>query len=190
MRRPTRDWIQRWAAAYPTWYDDDVLTATPSVTEFGKAKWLQIADWKFNQMAHRRATARKGITAVADEVLRGLCRAALTIPDDEMSLRTIALPRGVGPALGSSILAALDPDRFTVFDERSVNSVNALLGQTLMHRTYAAYPTYLDWCRGAAESADVSLRELDRALFSAGRTVGTKDWFTGPASGGRGNTEE
>jgi hypothetical protein len=73
--------------------------------------------------------------------------------------------------MGSTILAACRPDRFTVAD------TNALGALRMLDRMPPGPPTfrlkdwlgYLDECRALAKTCRMSLRDVDRALWVAGR---------------------
>ena len=73
--------------------------------------------------------------------------------------------------MGSTILAACRPDRFTVAD------TNALHALRTLDRMPPGPPTfrmkdwlgYLQACRDLATTCRMSLRDVDRALWVAGR---------------------
>jgi hypothetical protein len=137
----------------------------------------ELIDWKFSSMAHRRARALDGLADTGwngPTGARAKIRPALASQDDFEALNLIAGPEGIhrfGPAMGSTILAACRPDRFTVAD------TNALRALRTLERMPPGPPTfrlkdwlgYLDACRALAKTCRMSLRDVDRALWVAGR---------------------
>jgi hypothetical protein len=137
----------------------------------------ELIGWKFGSMPHRKARALDGLAAVGwngAEGARALIRRALAADDDFEALHLIAGPDGIyrfGPAMGSTILAACRPDRFTVAD------TNALHALRTLERMPPGPPTfrlkdwlgYLQACRALAKTCRMSLRDIDRALWVAGR---------------------
>lgn len=55
----------------------------------------------------------------------------------------------------------IDPKRYTIIDFRALEA----LGSNRTWHTVDSYLAYLAFCRALAHSQDVSLRELDRALW-------------------------
>src|SRR5215470_11907177 len=100
----------------------------------------------------------------------GLIRRALADGDDDNALATVCGIYRFGPAMGSVVLAACRPGRFTVADSRALKALRGL------GRMPAGPPGFRqsDWlqylwaCRGLTELCGMSLREVDRALWVAG----------------------
>lgn len=63
--------------------------------------------------------------------------------------------------MASAILTAIDPERYTVIDFRALEA----LGNMANDCSVNFYLNYLDACRRLAKGHDVSLRDLDRALW-------------------------
>jgi hypothetical protein len=137
----------------------------------------ELIGWKFGSMPHRKARALDGLADVGWNGAAGArakIRRALAVDDDFEALNLIAGPDGIhrfGPAMGSTILAACRPDRFTVAD------TNALHALRTLERMPPGPPTfrlkdwlgYLQTCRALAKACRMSLRDVDRALWVAGR---------------------
>src|SRR5215467_1289189 len=96
----------------------------------------EMIDWKFSTMPHRRAQAMKGIAPDRWQGRDGalgaadLIRQALATPDDYEALALTAVSGGgihrFGPAMGSVLLAACRPGRFTVADSRALAALRHL----------------------------------------------------------------
>ena len=75
---------------------------------------------------------------------------------------------GIGVPVASAILLFIDPDRFTVIDERAWNVLQEtgyLLDDISDDPTVEEYLLYLGTCRALANEYNVSLRALDMALW-------------------------
>jgi hypothetical protein len=84
-------------------------------------------------------------------------------------MRVMRVLQGVGPALGSALLMTMDPQRWTVLDQRAAASINAI-GYTdvpLDSQDLRAWLPYLRACRDIHNRTGESLREVDRALYAA-----------------------
>ena len=93
---------------------------------------IELIGWKFQSMAHRKALAMRGVSLERWEGKDGaaeLIRRALANADDDQALATVCSIDRFGPAMGSVVLAASRPDRFTVADS---NALKALRGLGLM----------------------------------------------------------
>ena len=135
---------------------------------------IELVDWKFQSMAHRRALAMRGISperwegqgGVADLIRQAL---ADTDRDDEEALMTVCRIYRFGPAMGSVILAACRPGRFTVADSRALKALRGLGQMPTGPPGFQRHDwlPYLDACRSLADLCALSLREVDRALWIA-----------------------
>lgn len=167
-----REWVRAWAAEYPARFDEP-LAGYVGRGYLDREGMDAIVNWKFNNMAHRRANARRGLAREPDGRIEDLTRRAFTCNDDLGALLIVDVLRGVGPALGSSILMASDPERYTVMDVRSLKSIRALglLAPGWPDATEHDWLDYLAACRSLSNTSGEPLRRVDRALFSAeGRT--------------------
>ncbi|MEU4339432.1 hypothetical protein AB0F59_33125 [Micromonospora lupini] len=84
-------------------------------------------------------------------------------------MRLIRVLQGVGPALGSALLMTMDPQRWTVLDERAVKSINAIgyaeVPQDSQDRR--TWLPYLRACLDVQTRTGAPLRDVDRALYAA-----------------------
>jgi len=79
--------------------------------------------------------------------------------------------KGVGVPVASAILLFIDPDRFTVIDERAWRALREMeyIDRELSEvPTIEEYVLYLGACRSLANEYEVDLRTLDRALWTLG----------------------
>jgi len=119
-----KKWVRAWAAAYPAAYDQ-VLAPLAGRDHFDREAMEVVVVWKFQSMAHRRANARRGLAKEQDGRIEDITRRALSCNDDLGALLIVDVLQGVGPALGSAVLTAANPERYTVMDTRAILSVRA-----------------------------------------------------------------
>jgi hypothetical protein len=83
---------------------------------------IELIGWKFQSMAHRKALAMRGVSLErwgGKDGAAELIRRAVASGDDDQALATVCGIDRFGPAMGSVVLAACRPDRFTVADSRA-----------------------------------------------------------------------
>jgi hypothetical protein len=88
-------------------------------------------------------------------------RFAAEATTDRAAIAVLLGLNGVQIPVASAILAAIDPDRFTIIDVRALEA----LGVTKYVLTINFYLEYLNKCRELARENRVPLRMLDRALW-------------------------
>jgi hypothetical protein len=86
---------------------------------------------------------------------------ATTAKTERAAISVLCGLQGVDVPVASAILTAIDPEHFTVIDFRALEA----LGKKTNNRSVNFYISYLDACRQLAEEHQVSLRNLDRALW-------------------------
>ena len=128
-----------------------------------------VMDWKYPPGKTRGLAARNGSEAVVE-----ITREAFAACDPIDAVSTLSRLHGVGVAMASAILTAFDPLRFTVIDKRAWNALEKLnlieplglsgLGDRLGY--FETYAAYLRACTQLADEAGVSLRSLDRCLWT------------------------
>ena len=133
----------------------------------------ELIGWKFGSMAHRKALAMRGISPqrwAGPDGAAELIRRALADSDDANALATVCRIYRFGPAMGSAVLAACRPERFTVADSRALKALRGLGRMPAGPADFrqSDWPPYLDACRNLAALCGLSLREVDRALWVAG----------------------
>lgn len=168
-----RRWVHAWADVYPPAMDEP-LDAFAGRDHLDRGAMAVMVRWKFNNMAHRKANATRSLDKEPDGRIEELTRRAFACNDDLGALLIVDVLRGVGPALGSSILMASDPERYTVMDVRSLQSLRALglLAPGWPDASEREWLDYLTACRSLRDASRESLRRVDRALFSADGKAG------------------
>jgi hypothetical protein len=142
------------------------------------AQTKELIGWKFASMPHRRARALEGVAPdrwKGRSGARDLIRRALASDDDVEALALI-VDGGIfrfGPAMGSALLAACRPERFTVADANALRALRTLGLMPPGPVTFGLkdWPGYLDACRKLAAACRMSLRDVDRGLWVAGATM-------------------
>ncbi len=121
------------------------------------AQLLPIARWK---SPRRKGLIASNDPAVVGEILGVACSAA----HERTALAVLCGLSGVGVPMASAILTAIDQVRYTVIDRRVLN----VLTGNEWDPTVDDYVRYLEFCKGRAKAYGVSLRNLDRALWTLG----------------------
>jgi hypothetical protein len=159
--RISRRWIEAWAAEYGD-YD------SPRVEDlFGKAKPTyedieRVYRWKSSRSVGHFLTNDPDLVVSA-------VRSALRAKDDAAALARVETLNGVKARTGSALLAIFRPDRYTVMDWRARQTLEAFGHLEDLRRASwtDVWPGYMSLCRDIASRTAVSLRDLDRALWSA-----------------------
>jgi len=152
-------------------YEEEVARLESLPTAFEEGEWSHedlewIIEWKVGvftkpTLKHLRSNDDEEITARIDEAVH------------ESSIRSkvelLTSLTGIGVPVASAILLFINPNRFTVIDERAWNVLQqtGYLSQDLSDDpTVEEYLLYLGVCWALANEYDVSLRTLDMALWA------------------------
>jgi len=153
--------------------EDERLGRFAGLDALDREQVIELIGWKFQSMAHRKALATRGVSLErwgGKDGAAELIRRALANGDDDQALATVCGIYRFGPAMGSVVLAACRPGRFTVADSRALKALRGL-GQMPAGPPgfrQGDWRPYLMACRGLAGRCGMSLREVDRALWVAG----------------------
>jgi hypothetical protein len=176
--------LRRWGELYPDPSASAERNAAARVTEderlarfagldaLDRDQVIELIGWKFGSMAHRRALAMRGISPqrwAGPDGAAELIRRALADGDDASALVTVCRIYRFGPAMGSVVLAACRPERFTVADSRALKALRELGRMPTGPADFrqSDWLPYLGACRNLAALCALSLREVDRALWVA-----------------------
>ena len=159
--RISKGWIDAWAAEYGD-YDssrvDDLLgKAKPTYADIER-----VYRWKSSRsVGHFLANDAERVVSTV--------RSALRAKDDAAALARVETLNGVKARTGSALLAIFRPDRYTVMDWRARETLEAFgyLEELRRASWTNVWPAYMSLCRDIASRTGVSLRDLDRALWSA-----------------------
>jgi hypothetical protein len=164
--------------------EDEWLDGFAGLDALERGQVVRLINWKFQSMAHRRALALRGVSPERWEGRNGageLVRRALADQDDDGALTDVCGIYRFGPAMGSVVLAACRPGRFTIADSRALATLRRLgrmpPGPQGFRR--ADWLPYLNACRSLASLCGLSLREVDRVLWVAADDPGipdSEDW--------------
>ncbi|MGH7244744.1 MAG: hypothetical protein ACREJD_15125 [Phycisphaerales bacterium] len=128
-------------------------------------EFLAIATWKLassGSTAFEQATER--------EVVEHSRAAFAAHQDDLTALHHLDQIRGIGFRAATAIMHITFPEHYPMLDQRAMRSlglsqtqVDSLIADDANLRTY--WPEYAQACRTLAKTLDVTLRQLDRALW-------------------------
>ena len=159
--RISKGWIDAWAAEYGD-YDSARVEDL-----FGKARPTyddieRVYRWKSSR------SVGHFLTNDSEHVVSAV-RSALRANDDAAALAWVETLNGVKARTGSALLAIFRPDRYTVMDWRARQTLEAFgYLEDLRRASWTnVWPGYMSRCREIASRTGVTLRDLDRALWSA-----------------------
>jgi hypothetical protein len=152
-------------------YEEEVARLESLPTAFEESEWSRedlewIIEWKVGVFT--KPTLKHFDTNDGQEI-----RARVEEAVHESSIRSkveaLTSLTGIGIPVASAILLFINPNRFTVIDERAWNVLQetGYLSQDLSDDpTVEEYLLYLGACWALANEYDVSLRTLDMALWA------------------------
>jgi hypothetical protein len=150
--------IGYWATHYPLEWDQPALDAGRNIREgdYSQSNLEIIVQWKSNR---RVALIAENSAHEIEDALR----LALQAKEPRSAFAVLMGLRGVGTPMASAILTATDQERYTVIDYRALEALGAADQNTdLNFYLYHYFPE----CNRLASEVGVSLRILDRALWS------------------------
>lgn len=155
-----RSFVLTWSARYEQYMGstepkllDEVGPTAAARGHYEPDEFAEVARWKTPR-------SRPGILANSDIDICQITAMAFTA-SEPVQHRALTLLKGVGVPTATALLAVAFPDRHTIIDVRSTESLRRLDEWD----GRGGYLTYLDVCRGIATRLEVNLRALDRALW-------------------------
>ena len=124
----------------------------------------QIARWK----SPRRAALTLENT---DPFIKDITQTAFTATGDWTKLLTLTQLRGIGEPTASAILHLYDEEQYPILDIHALWSVGLPWKKRV---SYPFWPDYVQFCRDIANRNNVSMRDLDRALWKYSSNYGKK----------------
>jgi hypothetical protein len=137
--------------------DDDALAAGLRIRSgnYGRSNIETIFEWK------TKGRGRSRLRNNSDEEIAEALGLAAHAKTERAAIAVLLGLQGVHVPVASAILTAIDPERYTVIDFRALEA----LGSNSKDRSVNFYLEYLDACRKLAKRRNVTLRDLDRALW-------------------------
>lgn len=158
---PTED-IQLWASRYDDPAADevpfDVGVSARSAGFLTRDQFLSIARWKTPRSGPRCAQN-------AEEYVVEVTRAALQSTVPRFKIEVLRMLDGVDWPTASVILHFCDAERWPIVDFRALETLG-IRRRDAKSYTFESWSDYTAYARRLADSAGVSMRTLDRALWS------------------------
>jgi len=171
----SREFVRGWADKY----DADYVKKYPEYAEverrvkpwletrfrkgrpyLDKRHFVDIATWK-SQRPLRRYESND------DDLVQEVTTFAFAARQDDLKLRLLMLLDGVGVPVASTILHFAFPDEYPIMDVRAVTTLTQLgLWTRPVQFSVADWQVYTHLMRDHAKRLDVTLRELDKALWA------------------------
>ena len=119
----------------------------------------KITDWKSTR-------ARSYIQKNNEDYVKAVTKASFQTENEKLRLEVLTLLNGVSFRMASAILMFCFPNKYTVMDWRAWESLKELgFLEGELKDTYDCYRRYNDACIKIAENHNVTLRQLDKALW-------------------------
>jgi hypothetical protein len=128
-----------------------------------KGHFVEIAKWKSPRPVKRYESN-------GDDLVQEVTALAFAARRDDLKLLLLMLLDGVGVPVASTILHFAFPDRYAIMDFRAVTTLTRLGLWTQPTRSWfdvEDWQVYVRLMRQHATRLDVTLRELDKALWKA-----------------------
>lgn len=157
----------RYTAEEP-WYDEtELMLLLPKAAErtyWSKAELRSLAKWKW-----RPGRAARLIDSLEEQEVREITNASFTatkMAGERLRIGALLCLRGVDFPIASAVLHFAFPTEYPILDVRAMTAVG---GST--YYNFERWIEYCDICVAAAQNHNVTMRELDRALFIRGRDM-------------------
>ncbi|WP_139349875.1 hypothetical protein [Thioalkalivibrio denitrificans] len=157
LRFPIEE-VPYWAGrySYPRTLNGALSSAVQTQRYFTKAQLVEICQWKSPRSAPK---AERNDAVFVEEVTR----AAIATTNEQFRVEGMTLLHGVGWPVASCLLHFGISGSYPILDFRALWSLNV----DVQPREYCfnLWQAYVAHCQVLAEQADVSVRELDKALW-------------------------
>lgn len=117
---------------------------------------VAVAKWKWPGGRTRQLAAQN-----TEEEVQEITRVAFSANSERLRIGSLRALRGVNWPMASVILHFAFPDRFPILDVRAMRTVE---GSTIY--TFEKWMQYAELCRKTAQRMGVTMRVLDRALWT------------------------
>ena len=125
-----------------------------------KAELSSMAHWRYHWLSsHINQNPPRLIEKLTGEVFR--------LDDDWKKVEKLTWLHGVREPVASVILHLYDPKKYPILDRHALRAIE--IDYQTVDYDEPFWQEYVNLCRAAAESYDVSMRKLDRALYQYGK---------------------
>ena len=155
-----RECIQHWASRYEYGGQNKVTKLVKQVRKRGylrRSELITVGKWKSPRSAG-------SIDNNERLFIKEVTRFALSTKCDRAAIESLTILDGVGAPTASVILHFFHKKDYPILDFRALWSVSLIDGDKYYY-SYALWSEYVNFCRKKAKKADVSMRDLDRALW-------------------------
>ena len=158
--RVTASKLKALAQHYPVDYDHEIESViVPQVRGrgyFTKPEFESICHWKTPR-------SRPKVAGNSADYIEAVTRTALSTKSEQLRIEVLTLLNGVSWPTASVILHFCHKDAYPILDVRALWSLG--VEASMVTYNFELWWEYTQVCRGLAKSADLSMRELDRALW-------------------------
>jgi hypothetical protein len=143
---------------YPSAEDAAFLKSGQAIRggDYSRKHFDEIFKWKTKNRGKSRPKKN------SDEEIAEALRVATSLQSPKLAIALLCGLTGVAIPVASSIMTAIYPERFTIIDFRALEALDA---EPERSGSLPYYECYLAFCTKLAKDWEMSLRELDRALW-------------------------
>jgi hypothetical protein len=151
---------------YPLVEDAEFLKAGQAIRsgDFSRIHFNEIFRWKTKNRGKSRPKQN------SDEEIAEALRVSTILQSPKLAIALLCGLTGVAIPVASSIMTAIYPERFTIIDFRALEALDA---EPERSGSLSYYECYLTFCTKLAKDWEISLRELDRALWMWSKKTGS-----------------
>lgn len=158
--------VPGWAAQYnypdPDGVFDALGPAARAQGHFTDDQYLQVVRWKTRTGRAALPHAKRNLPGEVEDITTF----ALTQSSERLRIRALTLLQGAGWPIASVLLHIGHPDPYPILDRYALWSLGATMPKGVRFEFWWGY---VNCCRDLAEGAGVSIRTLDKALWTYGK---------------------
>jgi len=137
------------------------LTNQPEPKYFDKGHFVKLGKWKTPRQ-------EKNYIRNDESLIKETSRLAYEATHEKLKLHILRVLKGVGVPVASTFLHFMHPDNFPIFDVHVRSSLKKAgkWDRSVDDQSADAWSEYIDIMRSLSKNINVTLRELDKALWS------------------------
>ena len=152
--------IRKWAAKYEVDYDAEIeTTIAPQVKARGyflRDEFIRLCRWKTPRSQSR-------VASNSADYIEAVTQTALSTPNERLRVEVSLLLNGVRWPTASVVLHFCHAEPYPILDVKALWSLG--VDANTVPYNFEFWNEYTEFCRKLAREANVTMRELDRALW-------------------------
>ncbi|HXQ34322.1 MAG TPA: hypothetical protein VN843_09935 [Anaerolineales bacterium] len=152
--------IREWAGKYDVDYDSEIETIiAPRVKARGyflREEFIRLCRWKTPR-------SQSKVASNPANYIEAVTQVALSTPNERLRIEVLLLLNGVRWPTASVVLHFCHTEPYPILDVRALWSIG--IDANTIPYNFDFWNEYTQYCRKLANEANVTMRELDRALW-------------------------